>query len=146
MIWVASGGCLYLEVYPGPTKGGPGVSLHQKIEVKEIKWILCARFGWSLWSQYLLLCTLKSTEALGQQTRCLCAVWLLHFSSQFQYILEKLSERFFRLWFWCRILCTCIMENSIWKIAILKEAWISSLAIVLLSWSIVISTASQQVI
>lgn len=37
MIWVASGGCLYLEVYPVPTKGGPGVSLHQKKEVKEIK-------------------------------------------------------------------------------------------------------------
>lgn len=86
------GDCLYLEVYPGPTKGGPGVSLHPKKEVKEIKWVLCARFGWPLWSQYLLLCTLKSSEALGQQTRCLCAVWLLQFSSKFQYILGKLSE------------------------------------------------------
>ena len=78
---------------------------------------------------------------------CLIAAILFLISVHFSEVIWSMdiSEGFFLLWFWCRIRCTCIMENSIWEIAILKEAWISSLAIVLLSWSIVISTASQQV-
>ena len=148
------GSCLYLEVYPGPTFGGARGFTSSKKKKKK-KWRKSNEFfvlgldgHFEVNIYYFVPWNQVRPLASNQMFMCcLIAAILFLISVHFREVTwgMDISEGFFLLWFWCRILCTCIMENSIWEIAILKEAWISSLAIVLLSWSIVISTASQQV-